>query len=114
MIFLDPRKDHFLTKQGSFWPFYDKLEHFLLAAALYVFLHCLLALIFPVFDSVLFSQMCIRLLGIAWEIKDGIKPYNQYGDIQGFSFSDLIANELGMRIAADVVFLLTPIHSISI
>lgn len=41
------------------------------------------------------SLIILEILGIGWEIKDGLVPYGQMGKIDGFSWKDLIADNVG-------------------
>lgn len=91
MKFLDWRDDRWLSRNGNILP-YDKLEHFL-SYALAMFI-----LIYWIELSPITSLIILELLGIAWEIKDGLVPYNDKGNIEGFSWKDLIANNVGLLI----------------
>ncbi len=92
--FLPWHLDKWLSQQGSLLA-YDKLEHFLAAViSLFIFNR--------VFKwSIKTSVIVALLLGIAWEIKDGIIPYDwDRGLIQGFSWKDLIADIAGILVGA--------------
>lgn len=80
--------DKWLSKNGSILP-YDKLEHLLLGV-----MGMLIGIYW--FDfSLLASFIILEVLGVGWEIKDGLVPYNKKGDIEGFSWKDLIADNVG-------------------
>jgi hypothetical protein len=83
--------DKWLSKNGTILP-YDKLEHFFLGTL--GLLICFYLLGF----SLTLSFVILELLGIAWEIKDGIVPYDDKGNIEGFSWKDLIADNIGFLI----------------
>jgi len=89
MVFLDWHKDRWMSRNGSIF-IYDKLEHFILgilgAAILCLFLGTWLVFLFGILASVL------------WEIKDGLLPYNEQGNIEGFSWKDLLAGIAGIII----------------
>jgi hypothetical protein len=89
MKFLKWTDDKWLSRNGNVLP-YDKLEHLLLNAL------GILILAYWIGLSVLASLIILELLGIAWEIKDGLIPYNDKGNIEGFSWKDLIANNVGL------------------
>ena len=79
--------DKWLSLSGTVIP-YDKVEHFILGVILGSFL--LLLPVSPFFGLFLFS-----LAAIGWEIRDGVTPYNSAGNIEGFSWKDLIADYAG-------------------
>jgi hypothetical protein len=83
--------DKWLSRNGSILP-YDKLEHFLLGA-LGIFI-C----IYWIGFSLLTSFVIMEILGIVWEIKDSLVPYDKEGNIEGFSGKDLIADNFGLLI----------------
>lgn len=85
--FLDWDEDEWFSSQGSILKF-DKLEHLLLAIIGVVICFYLLKL------DLLLSLSLIFLLGIAWEIKDGLIKNGQ-----GFSRKDLIADFAGIMLA---------------
>jgi len=88
--FLPWHLDKWLSQQGSLLV-YDKLEHFLLALiGVFIFNR--------VFKWSLRTSIIVALLlGIGWEIKDGVLPYDwERGLIQGFSWKDLIADAAGI------------------
>ena len=91
MKFLKWSDDKWLSKNSSILP-YDKLEHLILGA-LGMFIG-----IYWIGFSVLTSLIILEILGIAWEIKDGLVPYNKKGNIEGFSWKDLIADNVGFLI----------------
>jgi len=80
--------DKWLSRNGSILP-YDKLEHLLLGALGLLICTYLLGLSLPL------SLILMEILGIGWEIKDGLVPYNKKGDVEGFSWKDLIADNVG-------------------
>ncbi len=86
---------------------YDKAEHALLAFLGVLLLSWMLPFTnqFPVETN----QMLIRSLGVAWEIYNGIATYDGV-NVQGFSWKDLIANEAGLRIAGDFIFVMSLAH----
>ncbi len=89
--FLPWDKDKWLSKQGTILP-YDKLEHFLLSL-FGVVIGILLLKINPVT-----VVLIITLLGIGWEIKDGL-----IANGQGFSWKDLIFNLAGIGVGYFIV-----------
>lgn len=91
MKFKNWSDDKWLSKNGSILP-YDKPEHFLLGA-LGMFI-C----IYLIGLSLIISIIIMEILGIGWEIKDGLVPYNKEGNIEGFSWKDLIADNVGFLI----------------
>lgn len=91
MKFLKWSDDKWLSKNSSILP-YDKLEHLILGA-LGMFIG-----IYWIGFSVLTSLIILEILGIAWEIKDGLVPYNKKGNIEGFSWKDLIADNVGFLV----------------
>lgn len=94
--------DKWLSKNGTILP-YDKLEHFFLGAlGLLIFIY-LLSL------SLIVSLVILESLGIAWEIKDGLIPYDKEGNVEGFSWKDLIADNAGFLIG----YLFTKLFSIN-
>ena len=82
--FLPWNQDQWLSTQGTVIK-YDKLEHFLLSVLGVV----LLVYIFNL--EILFSSALLFLIGIVWEIRDGVIKNGQ-----GFSKKDLIADFLGI------------------
>lgn len=80
--------DKWLSRNGSILP-YDKLEHFLLGAL--GMLICISWIGLPLITSLII----LEILGIGWEIKDGLVPYGQKEEIDGFSWKDLIADNVG-------------------
>jgi len=42
------------------------------------------------------TALLIAIIGIGWEIKDGIKAPDSHGNVQGFSWKDLIADFAGI------------------
>jgi VanZ family protein len=83
--------DRWLSKGGTILP-YDKLEHFLI----YFLAGFLLSFKFA-------AEIVIILLfaiGLLWEIKDALMPYEKYGwwGGEGFSWKDLIANIIGIAL----------------
>jgi hypothetical protein len=85
--FLPWKQDQWFSKQGSIIK-YDKLEHFLLSVLGVV----LLVYIFNL--EILFSSALIFMIGIIWEIRDGVIKNGQ-----GFSKKDLIADFLGIMLS---------------
>ncbi len=84
-------RDHWLSKGGTILE-YDKLEHFLvyfLAAFMFSF-----KLPKKIVIALLFA------IGLLWEIKDALLPYEKYGwwGGEGFSWKDLTANMIGMAV----------------
>ena len=81
--------DQWDSRQGFIIP-YDKLEHALGS----LILACFLSL----FLSPLLSALTTLTLGVLWEIKDALFPYEVYGILggDGFSFKDLAADYLGI------------------
>jgi len=90
MKFLKWSEDKWLSKNGTILP-YDKLEHLLLGA------FGLLSCIYLIGLSLVQSVIILELLGIGWEIKDGLLP-NNTGNIEGFSWKDLIADNVGFLV----------------
>ena len=48
--------------------------------------------------------LIVEVFGFFWEVKDGILPFgnnetNPDGLVEGFSFKDLIANQIGILLA---------------
>ena len=82
--FLAWDRDDWISTQGTILK-YDKLEHLLLAL-----IGVLICVYFLKIEALL-SLSLILLLGIAWEIKDGLIK-----DGQGFSRKDLIADFIGI------------------
>ena len=91
--------DKWLSKNGTILP-YDKLEHLLLGA-LGMFI-CIYWISF----SLLTSLIIMEILGIGWEIKDGLVPYDDKGNIEGFSWKDLIADNAGFILGYILTFIL--------
>lgn len=85
--FLAWNQDEWFSSQGSILK-YDKLEHLLLAVIGVVICVYFLKI------EVMLSLSLIFLLGIAWEIKDGLIKNGQ-----GFSRKDLIADFVGILLA---------------
>ncbi len=71
-------EDKWLSKEGTILP-YDKLEHFLLS-----FFGMVIG-IFLLKFSPMATALLIAIIGIGWEIKDGIKEPDSHGNVQGFS-----------------------------
>ncbi|KPJ96627.1 MAG: hypothetical protein AMJ53_00070 [Gammaproteobacteria bacterium SG8_11] len=98
MKFLGWTDDKWLSKNGSIIQ-YDKLEHLLLAAfgsILGIFIFN-----FPILPVIL----VLEILGILWEIKDGVVPYDkEKGLIEGFSWKDFIADNAGILLGLIVGF----------
>jgi len=85
--FLAWNQDEWFSTQGSILK-YDKLEHLLLSVI------GVLICVYLFKFELLFSLAIIFLLGIAWEIKDGLIKNGQ-----GFSRKDLIADFVGIMLA---------------
>lgn len=89
MIFLDWKKDSWFSKNGSLLV-YDKLEH------------SLLGIIGAFILQFFFADWLLLLIGFIaaflWEIKDGLLPYDEQGNIEGFSWKDLLAGIAGIII----------------
>ena len=79
-------KDEWLSKQGNILP-YDKLEHFLLS-----FFGVLIGIFLLNINPPLVI-IVITLIGIGWEIRDGL-----IANGQGFSWKDLLADFFGIGI----------------
>lgn len=92
--------DKWLSRSGSILP-YDKLEHLILGA-LGIFIS-----IYWIGLSLLTSLIILEVLGIGWEIKDGMFPYNKKGDIEGFSWKDLIADNGGFLLGYMLIYLVS-------
>ncbi|MGH1361990.1 MAG: hypothetical protein ACRBF0_00445 [Calditrichia bacterium] len=92
MKFLPWSEDHWLSREGKLLP-WDKLEHFAIAF-LGVFLGILLLGV-----NVQLVLILAGVAGVAWEIKDGFVAYNDAGDIQGFSWKDIVADFAGIGLA---------------
>ena len=91
--------DRWLSRSGSILR-YDKLEHFLLGGiGIFVTLYW-------VGFSLLMSLIIWEILGTVWEIKDGLVPYDKEGNIEGFSWKDLIADNVGFLAGFIVTMLL--------
>lgn len=83
--------DQWLSKGGTILQF-DKLEHFLiyfLAGFVLSFKFAAKAVIVLLFA-----------IGLLWEIKDALMPYEKYGwwGGEGFSWKDLTANIIGIAL----------------
>jgi len=108
MKFLKWNIDKWLSTQGSIFK-YDKLEHLLLSivgTTIIWFLNLGFINLFldtsklSVINFALYSTFIISVfIGFVWEIKDGTKPYDSDGNIQGFSFKDLISDTIGTIIS---------------
>jgi len=85
--FLPWEQDEWSSTQGTILK-YDKLEHFLMALSGTLTGAYILKL------SYLSVSLFIFILGLVWEIKDGITKNGQ-----GFSWKDLIADLMGILIA---------------
>lgn len=89
MKFLAWSEDQWFSKEGSLLV-YDKLEHFLLA-----FVGTFITIsglnLHPA--SVI---AVIGVLGILWEVRDGIVVNQNTGVVQGFSWKDLFADIFGI------------------
>lgn len=74
------------------WLALDKVLHLVTSAALFIL--CLL--FFKVWDAVLVTLA----LGVLWEVKDAIMPYEKYGwwGGDGFSIKDIIFDVAGVAI----------------
>lgn len=91
-------EDYWLSREGSLLP-WDKLEHFLLALATssiiphISYLHVLSGheLVILVLTALLST-----FVGLWWENRDGKVPYDDAGNIQGFSIKDVVANQAGI------------------
>lgn len=97
--FLPWSEDKWLSKNGHLFT-YDKAEHalreFLLVYILFGIRHFLS--IVPGWEiHALWVILIIELAGIGWEIKDGLVPYDGV-HIEGFSWKDLIANNIGLLV----------------
>lgn len=104
MKFLDWSRDYWTSREGSTFIRYDKLEHALLAFVGVLFLSAVLP--FTTHLPVQACQMIVRAFGVLYEIYNGFVPYRGGGGmVQGFSWKDLIANEAGLRLAGDFIFL---------
>jgi VanZ family protein len=79
-------QDEWLSSQGSILK-YDKLEHLLLSVI------GVLIAVFLLKIEILLALSLMLLLGIAWEIRDGLITNGQ-----GFSIKDLIADFIGVLI----------------
>jgi hypothetical protein len=99
MKFLPWKDDDWLSKHGGLLTF-DKLEHFLLALVGMVLLIELFKI--PQWWAVIAGFVA----GALWEIKDGILPYNGAGDIEGFSWKDLIADVAGICAGLVIVIII--------
>lgn len=82
--------DHWDSKQGTVLK-HDKLEHFAVSSGLTIGLQIL--------DKKNGWKYAL-LSGFLWEIKDGLMPYEKYGEFggEGFSSKDLIADAVGVFI----------------
>jgi len=89
--FLSWDQDEWLSTQGTILK-YDKLEHLILAVI------SALILVYILKIEIFLSLALTFLLGILWEIKDGLIKNGQ-----GFSKKDLIADFAGMVIAYLIV-----------
>jgi hypothetical protein len=89
--FLPWNRDQWFSKQGTLIK-YDKLEHLLLAVLGVV----LLVYIFD--QEILFSSAVIFMIGIIWEIRDGLITNGQ-----GFSKKDLISDFIGILSASILI-----------
>lgn len=91
--FLSWTQDQWLSKQGTVLK-YDKSEHLILSV-LGVFL-----LVRVLKLEIFFSLALVFLIGIIWEIRDGLIKNGQ-----GFSKKDLIADFAGILIAYFLFYL---------
>jgi len=91
--FLAWNLDDWFSTQGSVLK-YDKLEHLILSMV------GVLAFVYILKIEIFLSLALIFLLGISWEIRDGLVKNGQ-----GFSRKDLIANFIGI-IFAYYIFIL--------
>ena len=82
--FLAWDRDDWISTQGTILK-YDKLEHLLLA------LIGVLICVYLINLELFFSLALMFLIGIAWEIRDGLIKNGQ-----GFSRKDLIADFIGI------------------
>lgn len=82
-------QDHWLSKGGTILP-YDKLEHFL------VYFLAAFLLSFKLAKETVIALLCA--IGLLWEIKDALMPYEKYGwwGGEGFSWKDTAANLVGI------------------
>lgn len=89
--FLPWNKDEWLSTQGTILK-YDKLEHLILAVlGVIVFVY--------IFNLELYLSLALTLLlGIIWEIRDGLIKNGQ-----GFSIKDLIADFAGILISYFII-----------
>ncbi len=81
-------KDNWLSKGGVILV-YDKAEHFLT--------YCLLT-VAGLLLKLDHTGFILLILGVLWEIKDALLPYERAGfwGGDGFSWKDLVANGLGI------------------
>ena len=91
--YLPWKQDEWLSKQGTIIK-YDKLEHLILSL--------LGVILFAyIFKFELFLSFALTfLIGIAWEIRDGLIKNGQ-----GFSRKDLVADFIGLLLAP-LIFIL--------
>jgi hypothetical protein len=93
-------EDKWLSRSGSILP-HDKLEHFLLGA-----LGTFIAVYWIGFTLII-SLIIWEVLGIGWETKDGLVPYDKEGNIEGFSWKDLIADNAGFLVGFALFYLIS-------
>ena len=86
-------KDSWFSKGGLIIRF-DKIEH---AVLFFIGFWVLLIIGIPINWSLVF----LLALGILWEIKDALVPFEKYGKLggDGFSWRDIMADIVGLAIA---------------
>ena len=91
MKFLPWKEDLWLSRNGNVLV-YDKLEHFLIAAALMM----LGVVFFPTAEQ-WHVALAVLALGVFKEVYDGVIPYD--GEhIEGFSMKDVLADLAGIAV----------------
>ena len=80
------KDDRWLSRHGNILP-WDKAEHFIRDSVIVFF--------FQIWTWPITAFFIALWFNVTWEVKDGIRPYDDFGHVQGFSFKDLIAGMLG-------------------
>lgn len=98
-------KDHLGTKETSIFKHgvlsYDKIQHLFFSFIFSIILYYSGVLFFGLSFSSLCACLIIFGLGILWEVKDALVPWEEHGfwGGDGFSFLDLLADAVGCSLA---------------